>query len=98
MALATEMIFPAGIMAGSNDEKLMKLMLPALEKTAGKENVVLIPAITGAEDFSFFAQEVPGLYFFVGVVPKGKDLKPSETTIHHNSSWTIVRLRQALMP
>lgn len=58
-----------------NNEKLTKMMLPTLEKSAGKENVTLIPAITGAEDFSFFAQKVPGLYFFVGSTTKGSDLK-----------------------
>ena len=55
-----------------NNEKLTKLMLATLEKTAGKENVMLIPAIAGAEDFSFFAQKVPGLYFSLGCYPKGK--------------------------
>jgi amidohydrolase len=58
-----------------NNEKLTELMLPTLEKTAGKDNVILIPAITGAEDFSFFAEKVPGLYFFVGAMTKGKDVK-----------------------
>lgn len=58
-----------------NNKKLMGLMLPTLEKTAGKDHVILIPAITGAEDFSFFAQKVPGLYFFVGARTKGKDPK-----------------------
>lgn len=58
-----------------NNEKLTEMMLPTLEKSAGKENVTLIPAITGAEDFSFFAQKVPGLYFFVGAMTKGRDLE-----------------------
>ena len=40
-------------------------MLPSLEKAAGKDNVHLINAITGAEDFSYFQKEVPGLYFFL---------------------------------
>ncbi|MDY2587950.1 amidohydrolase [Winogradskyella aquimaris] len=58
-----------------NDEELTEMMLPTLEKSAGKENVTLISAITGAEDFSYFAQKVPGLYFFVGAATKGADLK-----------------------
>ena len=58
-----------------NDEKLTEMMLPTLEKSAGKENVTLIPAITGSEDFSFFAQEVPGFYFFVGSTTIGTDMK-----------------------
>ena len=32
---------------------------------------------TGAEDFSFFAKEVPGLFFFLGVNPVGADASPT---------------------
>nr|WP_276390085.1 amidohydrolase [Eudoraea chungangensis] len=58
-----------------NNESLTKMMLPTLEKSAGKDNVSLIPAITGSEDFSFFAEQVPGLYFFVGSTTKGANMK-----------------------
>ena len=54
-----------------NDPELTAMMLPTLEETAGKENVNLINAITGAEDFSFFQNEIPGLYFFLGGLPDG---------------------------
>lgn len=71
----------------SNDENLTAEMLPTLEKTAGKDNVILIPAITGAEDFSFFAQKVPGLYFFIGGMTKGRD--PKTTGDHHTPQFLI---------
>jgi amidohydrolase len=70
-----------------NNENLTALMLPTLEKTAGKDNVALIPAITGAEDFSYFAQEVPGLYFFVGAMTKGKD--PKTVGDHHTPQFLM---------
>lgn len=70
-----------------NDENLTGLMLPTLEKTTGKENVILIPAITGAEDFSYFAQKVPGLYFFVGAMTKGKD--PKTVGDHHTPQFLM---------
>ncbi|WP_445737777.1 amidohydrolase [Mariniflexile sp.] len=70
-----------------NNEKLTKLMLPTLEKTAGKENVMLIPAVTAAEDFSFFAQKVPGLYFFVGATSKGRD--PKTVGEHHTPQFLM---------
>lgn len=54
-----------------NDPELTELMLPTLNEVAGEENVELINAITGAEDFSFFQKEVPGLYFFIGGLPEG---------------------------
>lgn len=54
-----------------NDVALTAKMLPTLEATAGKENVLLRPPVTGAEDFSFYQQKVPGIFFFLGGMPKG---------------------------
>lgn len=70
-----------------NHLELTKQMLPTLQRTAKKENVYAISAITGAEDFSFFQQEVPGLYFFLG--GKSKDTKPSEVGGHHTPDFVI---------
>jgi metal-dependent amidase/aminoacylase/carboxypeptidase family protein len=63
------------------------MMLPSLQKAAGKENVMLVPPETGSEDFSFFAQKVPGLYFYIGGLPKGKDPKTSAS--HHTPEFFI---------
>jgi len=70
-----------------NDEALTAAMLPSLRKTAGTENVVVIPPKTGAEDFSFFAQKIPGLYFYIGGLPKGKDKNASAP--HHTPEFFI---------
>ena len=56
-----------------NNIELTNDMLPTLQKVAGKNNVLLVPAKTGAEDFSFLAQKAQGLYFFLGGMPKGED-------------------------
>jgi amidohydrolase len=56
-----------------NDVKLTARMLPSLERAAGPGNVVELPFVTGAEDFSYFGQRVPSLFFFVGITPPGKD-------------------------
>ena len=56
-----------------NDVKLTARMLPSLERAAGAGNVLEIPFVTGAEDFSYFGQRVPSLFFFVGITPPGKD-------------------------
>lgn len=56
-----------------NDPALTARMLPSLEKVAGKDNVVDPGLTMGAEDFSFYAKEVPGLFFFVGATPVGQD-------------------------
>jgi metal-dependent amidase/aminoacylase/carboxypeptidase family protein len=62
-------------------------MLLSLQKSAGKENVILMPAKTGSEDFSYFAQKAPGLYFFIGGLPKGKD--PKTAGPHHTPEFII---------
>ena len=67
-----------------NDPELTAQMLPTLVETAGKENVKLINAITGAEDFSFFQNEIPGLYFFVGGKAPGR-----EASGHHTPDFYI---------
>jgi amidohydrolase len=70
-----------------NDPSLTARMLPTLQKTAGDGNVVLVPADTGAEDFSFFAEKVPGLFIFLGGSPKGVDAKKQPS--HHTPDFMI---------
>ncbi|MFB3785544.1 MAG: amidohydrolase [bacterium] len=56
-----------------NDPELTARMVPVFEKIAGKEKVSIAPAATGAEDFSYYGQQIPGLYFFLGVTPPDQD-------------------------
>jgi amidohydrolase len=70
-----------------NNLELTAKMLPSLQKSAGISNVLLVPAETGAEDFSFFANEVPGFYFYIGGLPKGQDPKTSAS--HHTPDFFL---------
>ncbi len=70
-----------------NDVDLTSQMLPTVQEVAGKENVKLVDARTGAEDFSFYAQKVPGLFLFLGGMPKGQD--PVEAASHHTPDFYI---------
>jgi amidohydrolase len=70
-----------------NNISLMEKMLPSLQKTAGTENVRLKAAVTGAEDFSFFQEKVPGLFFFLGGMPKG--VNPLTAPSHHTPDFFI---------
>ena len=56
-----------------NDVELTKKMTPTLAGVVGKEKLITTPLITGAEDFSYYALETPGMFFFLGVTPKGQD-------------------------
>jgi amidohydrolase len=70
-----------------NDPALAAKMLPTLQQTAGAANVSLGPPVTGAEDFSFYQQKVPGLFFFLGGMPKGGD--PKNTPANHSPDFFI---------
>ncbi|HEX6048523.1 MAG TPA: amidohydrolase [Gemmatimonadaceae bacterium] len=65
-----------------NDPALTRRMAPTLARVARDGKAAIGPPITGAEDFSFFQQKVPGLYFFLGVVPDGVD--PARAPKNHS--------------
>lgn len=56
-----------------NDPQLTARILPSLQAVAGTDKVVETPLIMGAEDFSHFARQVPGVFFFVGATAPGID-------------------------
>ena len=58
-----------------NDPKLTEKMLPTLARVAGDGKLDLVHKIMASEDFSFFQRVVPGLFFFLGVVPPDQDLQ-----------------------
>ena len=66
---------------------LTKQMLPTLQRVAGLENVFEIDAITGAEDFSYFQNEIPGFFFFLGGTPLY--IKESDAPSHHTPSFSV---------
>jgi amidohydrolase len=70
-----------------NDPELTGKMVASLEKAAGKQNVMLINAVTGAEDFAFYQQKVPGMFFFLGAMPANQD--PSKVPAHHTPDFMI---------
>lgn len=66
-----------------NDPDLTAMMAPTLDEVTNG-NAILMDAITGAEDFSFFQKEIPGLYFFVGA--KVPDREPAG---HHTPDFML---------
>lgn len=70
-----------------NDIPLTEKMLPSLKATAGADHVKLKPPVTGAEDFSFYQEKVPGLFIFLGGMPKGGD--PLKAPSHHTPDFFI---------
>jgi amidohydrolase len=67
-----------------NDTALVRKMLPTLQKTTGVGKTVLVSAITGAEDFSFFQKVVPGFFFQLGSKPLN-----AKATSHHTADFFL---------
>jgi amidohydrolase len=72
-AVVNEVPDTKGNPATVNNPDLSARSVPSLIKAAGADNVVNMSLVMGAEDFSYYANEVPGFFFFVGATPQGQD-------------------------
>jgi amidohydrolase len=70
-----------------NDAALTDQMLPTLNRVFGIEQVRQVRPQTVAEDFSKFQQKVPGLFFFLGITPKGTD--PAKVAANHSPYFFV---------
>ncbi len=81
-----ELILDEGYPVTWNDPVLTERMTPSLKRVAvGTFNPDAQPTTT-SEDFSFFGQKVPALYFFLGVAPKGSD--PAAWAANHSPRFS----------
>jgi amidohydrolase len=74
-----ELEYDKGIPVTINDVELSAQMAPTLAKVVGEAHVQLLEPATVAEDFSFFANEIPGFYYRLGT------LKPGTTSGNHHT-------------
>jgi amidohydrolase len=58
-----------------NNPALTEQMGSTLRRVAGEGNYGLQPKSTASEDFSFYQEKVPGMFFYLGVTPKGTDVE-----------------------
>jgi amidohydrolase len=71
-----------------NNPDLVKKTLPSLLKAAGSEDKLVESTwVTGAEDFSFYGEKVPGFFFDLGAMPAGKTAK--EVAPHHTPDFYL---------
>jgi amidohydrolase len=66
-----ELTYQRGYPVTVNDPALTERMSPTLAHVVGADNLRVLPPTTGAEDFSYFAQRVPGMYFTLGTTRPG---------------------------
>ena len=80
-----ELIYEDGYPPVINDIATTKKLSRIANKIVG--NKLISPYLSmGGEDFSYFAQKVPGCFFFLGTMPDGKD---KMSTPHHCSHFDI---------
>lgn len=82
-----EVTFANKTMVVYNDPNLTNLVAGSFAKAAGAENVFVMNADTGAEDFSFFQEKVPGYFFFVGACPPEVDAANAPS--HHTPDFMM---------
>jgi amidohydrolase len=70
-----------------NNEALTAQMLPTVKRVAGDANVAPGPKLTGAEDFSFYLNKVPGVFYFIGITPPGSDM--SKVALNHSPRFFV---------
>jgi len=70
-----------------NDPALVEWMVPSLKKAAGDNNVSTTVWKTGAEDFSFFQEKIPGFFFYLGGMPAASDV--GKAAPHHTPDFFI---------
>jgi amidohydrolase len=76
-----------GVPVTFNDVDLAESLVPSLESVYGSSNVFQSPRITGAEDFSFFQEEIPGFFFFIGGRPES--ISPTSAIPNHSPYFSI---------
>jgi amidohydrolase len=69
-----------------NDPKLTQQMIPTFQKVTNNYAFVM-DAVTGGEDFSYFAANVPSLFFYLGGMTPGTD--PKQTAAHHTPDFYV---------
>jgi amidohydrolase len=69
-----EMEYRKGYPSIINNEALAKATLPAFRRLLGDQNVIEVIPSMGGEDFSYFAQVVPGFYFRLGVANQARGI------------------------
>jgi amidohydrolase len=69
-----------------NNPALTERMAPTLRRVGG-EKVGIAKQTTTAEDFALYQQKVPGMFFFLGVTPKGTD--PAKAAPNHSPRFFL---------
>lgn len=85
---AAEVVWePGGYAPLVNDPALAERLAPSLARVVGRDALRINPRHTASEDFAFFAQRAPGLFFWIGATPPGQD--PARAAPNHSPRFNV---------
>ena len=76
-----------GVPVTYNNPELLARIRPSLVAVVGADKVRELPLSTGAEDFAFYALQVPSVFFYVGATPAGTD--PATAAANHSPDFFV---------
>jgi amidohydrolase len=77
--------FKRGYPVTYNDPALTEKIVPILRKVAGERGAASMPPLLAAEDFSYYQQRIPGVFFYLGV--NQDQAKPDEIYANHSDKF-----------
>lgn len=87
--LSIDILYPAVI----NNKELVVKILPYVEEAAGKGHLKTLSPVMIAEDFADFAEEIPGMFFFLGIVPPDVPAEKLKESTPRGFMWTKMPLK-----
>ncbi|MDH5366736.1 MAG: amidohydrolase [Cyclobacteriaceae bacterium] len=87
MGAVAEVTLNKGTPVTYNNPQLTSKVAPWLTEVTGEGKTKIIKAVTGAEDFAYYANEVPSFFYFVGGCPLGED--PKKAAPHHTPDFRV---------
>ena len=76
-----------GVPVTYNNPRLTAKMVPTLRKIYGKDRVYVSGRVTGAEDFSFYQEQIPGFFFYIGARPA--EVRPEDAIANHSPYFDV---------
>jgi amidohydrolase len=67
----SKLVYTRGYPPLLNDLGLIERTLPAMQRALATDDVLRVQPVMAAEDFAYFAREVPAFFFFLGTVKPG---------------------------
>lgn len=82
-----EVVIDPGVGVTFNEPALVDAMLPTLQRVYGAPHVRETLRLTGAEDFAFYQEQIPGFFFFIGARPVG--IPRSQAVPNHSPLFDV---------